>query len=403
MNVFISIVGLGFLILIHESGHFFVARAVGMNPRKFYIGFPPAVVKRRRKGIEYGIGAIPLGGYVKIPGMHRPAAGDLRTYFERAVSEQPGLGRDVELLRRRLAEDDYAGGREAVASLERSLPAAGLSPLALKAAERGVGEVADALGPDAYWRAKTWKRVAVIFAGPGANLVLAVVLFAALFMAGGGRATRVVAEVVPGTPAAKVALRPGDEIINIDGKAVEANEISAAIRESRGEPITLVVQRGRGTVTLGPVRPQESDGAYRLGFVLKGEGLGPFDSTWQAIRVTGIVSKQIGSSLTQLVTGEGRDQISSPVGIVQGSSQAADRGLENYLWVLGLISLSLALLNLLPLLPLDGGHIAFSLIEGVRGKAVAREVYERVSAVGIAVVLLLFFIGLSNDIGRLGN
>ena len=62
MNVFISIVGLGFLILIHEAGHFFVARGVGMNPRKFYIGFPPAVVKKRRKGIEYGIGAIPLGG-----------------------------------------------------------------------------------------------------------------------------------------------------------------------------------------------------------------------------------------------------------------------------------------------------------------------------------------------------
>ena len=156
-------------------------------------------------------------------------------------------------------------------------------------------------------------------------------------------------------------------------------------------------------MTLSPVRPQKLEGDYRLGFVLKGEGLGPLDSTWQAIRVTGIVSKQIGVSITQIVTGDGRDQISSPVGIVQGSSQAADRGFENYLWVLGLISLSLALLNLLPLLPLDGGHIAFSIIEGIRGKAVAREVYERVSAVGIAVVLLLFFIGLSNDVGRLGS
>jgi regulator of sigma E protease len=403
VNVFISIVGLGFLILIHEAGHFSVARAVGMNPRKFYIGFPPAVVKTRRKGIEYGIGAIPLGGYVKIPGMHRPAPGDLHMYFGRAVSEQPVLGRDVEVLRRRLAEDDYTGARESVVSLERSLPEAGLSPVALKAAERGVSEVADALGPDAYWRAKTWKRVAVIFAGPGANLVLAVVLFAALFMAGGGRATRVVSDVVPATPAAKAGLRHGDEILNINGKAVEANEIAEAIRESRGEPITLVVDRGRGIVTLGPVRPQKLEGDYRLGFVLEGEGLGPVDSTWQAIRVTGLVSKQIGSSLTQLATGDGRDQISSPVGIVQGSSQAAERGFENYLWVLGLISLSLALLNLLPLLPLDGGHIAFSIIEGIRGKAVAREVYERVSAVGIAVVLLLFFIGLSNDIGRLGN
>jgi regulator of sigma E protease len=402
MNVFISIVGLGFLILIHEAGHFFVARAVGMNPRKFYIGFPPAVAKRKRNGIEYGIGAIPLGGYVKIPGMHRPAPGDLTMYFGRAVSEQPGLARDVENLRRLLTVDDYAGAREAVDSLGRKVQAAALSPLALKAADRGISEIADALGPDAYWRAKTWKRVAVIFAGPGANLVLAVVLFAGLFMVSGG-VTRVVADVAPRTPAAKAGLQPGDEIINIDGRAVEAKEIAEQIRASGGEPITLVVKRGRETVTLEPVRAKKAEGAYRLGFALKGEGLDPLDATWQAVRVTGIVSKQIGISITQIVTGEGRDQISSPVGIVQGSSQAAERGVDDYLWVLGLISLSLALLNLLPLLPLDGGHIAFSLIEGIRGKAVAREVYERVSAVGIAVVLLLFFIGLSNDIGRLGS
>jgi regulator of sigma E protease len=76
---------------------------------------------------------------------------------------------------------------------------------------------------------------------------------------------------------------------------------------------------------------------------------------------------------------------------------------QNYLWVLGLISLSLALLNLLPLLPLDGGHIVFSIVEGIRGRAVKREIYERVSAVGIFLVVLLFFVGLSNDIGRLGG
>ncbi len=119
--------------------------------------------------------------------------------------------------------------------------------------------------------------------------------------------------------------------------------------------------------------------------------------------LTARVSRDIVTSLGNLVHKGGREDISSPVGIVQGSSAAVDQGVKSYLWVLGLISLSLALLNLLPLLPLDGGHIFFSLLEGVRGRAVPREVYERVSAFGIALVLLLFFIGLTNDVGRIGG
>ncbi|HWN22125.1 MAG TPA: site-2 protease family protein [Gaiellaceae bacterium] len=405
MNVAISIIGLGLLILIHEAGHFFVARAVGMNPRKFYIGFPPALAKRTRNGIEYGIGTIPLGGYVKIPGMHRPAAGDLDIHFGRAVAEEPSLTSPVEELRRRLEHEDHTGGRQAVAELQAKLEVSELSPGAVKAAERGVTEIDDALGPDAYWRAQTWKRVAVIFAGPGANLLLAVVLFAGLFLATSGAyrlgfvlgaddqgaATRLVEEVVDDTPAATSGLRAGDRIVAIDGRPVAVDEIRDTISGSAGRPLTLTVQRDGGPIQIGPVRPEQT-GDYAFG-----------ESLWQAVRVTGLVSKEIGATVGRLVTGEGREEISSPVGIVQGSSQAADRGAEDYLWVLGLISLSLALLNLLPLLPLDGGHIAFSLIEGLRGKAVAREVYERVSVVGIAVVLLLFFIGLSNDIGRLGS
>ena len=403
MSVFVSILGLGFLILIHEAGHFFVARVVGMNPRKFYIGFPPAVAKTKRNGIEYGIGAIPLGGYVKIPGMHRPAAGDLDVHFGRAIEEQPSLRRPLDRLRERLDESDYTGARAAVPDVAEALQSAKLSTAAAKAAERGLGDVEDALAPDAYWRAKTWKRVAVIFAGPGANLILAVVLFAALFMAGGGKATSTVDEVVADTPAAAMGLQAGDTIVAIEGKPVASDQIAPVISGSNGRALTVTVERNGKRVALGPTKPKETDGAYRLGFVLAGEGLGPIDSTWQAIRVTGIITKEIGASLSRLVTGDGRKEISSPVGIVQGSSQAVDQGYDNYLWVLGLISLSLALLNLLPLLPLDGGHIAFSLVEGIRGKAVTREVYERVSAVGIVVVLLLFFIGLSNDIGRLGN
>ena len=131
--------------------------------------------------------------------------------------------------------------------------------------------------------------------------------------------------------------------------------------------------------------------------------LGVGASAWQSLKLTGVVTKEIGKSLGRLAHGQGRKDISSPVGISQTLAQSSQHGIQDYLWVLGLISLSLALMNLLPLLPLDGGHIAFSLIEGIRGRAVGREVYERVSAIGIVLVALLFFIGISNDIGRLGG
>src|SRR2546423_9848981 len=89
MSITIAILGLAFLILFHEAGHFFVARAVGMSPRRFYLGFPPALVKVRRKGIEYGIGAIPLGGDVKIPGLPRPAAPDVDVPLGPAPNDDP--------------------------------------------------------------------------------------------------------------------------------------------------------------------------------------------------------------------------------------------------------------------------------------------------------------------------
>src|SRR5580765_7455338 len=101
-----------------------------MRPRKFYLGFPPAIAKVTRRGIEYGIGAIPLGGYVKIPGMHRPAAGDIDVHFAPAVQEDASLLDPLEAVKRRLAADDVDGARETSAPLVAALEAAELSPRA---------------------------------------------------------------------------------------------------------------------------------------------------------------------------------------------------------------------------------------------------------------------------------
>ena len=407
MSLAIAILGLAFLVFVHEAGHFFASLAVGLRPRRFYIGFPPPLVKRTRKGIEYGVGMIPLGGFVSIPGMHRPIAHDVERRMHVALSEMPALAGSVDGVKRALDVEDWEGASGAVEELDADLRAHELSPGARSSAEKGVTELRDALGPDAYWKAPTWKRLVAIGAGPAANIALAIVLFTLLFMTVAGQATRTVAAIAPEleagrqSPAQAIGLEPGDRIVAINGERIAAGDIADTIASSNGAMLVLTVVRKGEELRLGPVAPRLVDGRYRLGFGLEGRGLGFFPAVGRSFEVTGLVSAEIAKSLGRLVTGNGRHEVSSPIGITRASSDAVQRGTDSYLWVLALVSLSLALLNLLPLLPLDGGHILFTLIEGARGKFVRREVYERVSMVGLAVVLLLFFVGLSNDIGKL--
>jgi regulator of sigma E protease len=402
VNVAVAIGGLAFLILIHEAGHFFVALAVRMRPRRFYIFFPPALVKRVRNGIEYGIGTIPLGGYVKIPGMHKPAGRDLEGQLVRPLEEAPWLERYAEPVKEALDQNRLMDARKALPDLRAAVARAQLSEPARRSAERAITDVDDGLSQDAYWRAPVWKRVAVILAGPATNLLFAIGLLAVVFMLGVPTdITPKIAKVDPTMPAADF-LQPGDRIVEIDGRRVDPGQIAQRIRASNGKPVVVTFVRD-GTRTTFSARPVRQDGAYRLGFTLTAvyERRGFGDAVALSAERTWEVTKAIGGSLGRIVTGSGRDEVASPVGIVQASSQTLEVDYREYLGVLALISLSLALLNLLPLLPLDGGHIAFSLAEGIRGRAIPREAYERASAVGLVLVLLLFFIGLSNDVDRL--
>lgn len=407
MNIVIAIAGLAFLILIHEAGHFLVARAVGMRPRKFYLFFPPALVKVKRRGIEYGIGSIPLGGYVKIPGMHRPAAGDVDAHFRRALDEAPWLAPHLGPLREQLDRGDFDGAREELPALRGAVERCGLSEHAARSADKALTELDDGTAPDAYWRSPAWKRVSVIVAGPAANLVFAIAALAVVYAIGvAAGVTRTVETVSPGSPAALAGLAQGDVIVAVgDTETGRFREVSDAIRGSAGQPITITVERDGRQVVLGPLQAKVIQGRYRIGFIPEvwEKSYPPGEAIGKALDETGRVTVGIGESLAGIVTGSTRDDVSSAVGIVEQSSQVVEQGFRYYLGVLALISLSLALLNLLPLLPLDGGHIAFSIAERIRGRAIPREAYERASVVGIALVLLLFFVGLSNDIERLRN
>jgi regulator of sigma E protease len=400
----VVVLGLAALIFLHELGHFTVARLVGMKPRAFYLGFPPALVKVRRKGIEYGIGAIPLGGYVRIPGMLRPAAGDFQTLIAPATGEDSALGPAAGAVQQALAREDYDAAHAAIRVLRSALDQAELSASARRSAEQALRNADEGTGRDAYWRQPTWKRVAAIAAGPGMNVLVAFVIFFAVYATGAPSSTpsTEVAQVQARTPAAAAGLKAGDHIVAVDGHPEHTFEqVSTAIRSSHGRPITVTVARGGQTVTLGPRRTIEQQGRWIWGFVpatkLASHPLGTSarfaaDDCWHV--VTGTVA-----SLGNLFRGRGGAQVSGPVGIVRTSAQFLRVGLQWYLQLLGLISMSIALFNFLPLLPLDGGNILFSIIEGVRRRAVPQVVYQRFSAFGLTLILLITVIAFSNDIG----
>jgi len=333
--------------------------------------------------------------------MLRPIPHDVDRRFAHAAEEAPVLVGPIDRVKRSLGTAEPSVGLEALDELELALRERKLSPRALSSAEKGLTELRDALGPEAYWKAATWRRLVAILAGPFSNIALTVVLLGILFTTVGGNPSQVIASVSADSPAERAGLLAGDRVIAVDGDRVSGEGLGDKILGSEGRPLLLTVVRDGQRLEVGPVTPAEIDGGYRIGILREGVGLPPLEASWRSVEVTGIVTKEIVLSLGRLVTGDGREDVASPIGITRVSSDAVQEGAVSFLWVMALISLSVGLLNLLPFLPLDGGHVLFALLEGARGRVLKREVYERASVVGIALVVLLFFIGLTNDIGNL--
>jgi regulator of sigma E protease len=389
VNFGAAVLGFAVLIFIHEAGHFLAARAVGMRPRKFYLGFPPALLKTTRGGVEYGIGAIPLGGYVKLPGMHRPAPGDLGASLQPSRAEE--LREPLAVLDSAIERGDDAAALDQLGALEPEL-----------AGNRLIGEIRDGLAPDAYWRQRAWKRVVVIAAGPVTNVAFALVVFAVVFSATGAfQPTRFVQSVLPGDPAVKAGLRAGDEIVRIAGRRVDAKGIQTAIRATRGRAFTIVVDRHGRLATIGPLRARDEQGDYLVGFQIKGvsgPGESPRHALVSSLNLIGTIAWSTVDAVGQLAHGKGTRNVSSVVGMVRDTAQAYQVSVWDFVEIVGLLSLVLGLANLLPLLPFDGGHIVMSVLEGLRRRAFSQLVYMRYSAVGLTIFLFLLYLGLRNDL-----
>jgi regulator of sigma E protease len=348
--------GLCALIMLHEAGHFFAAKATGMRVEKFFLFFPPRLASFKRGETEYGVGAIPLGGFVKISGMNP----------------------------------------------EEELP--------------------PAVAHRAYYRQPVWKRIVVIGAGPAVNIVLGLVILFFVALTSAQTIDSRVQEVLPKTPAQGV-LKPGDRIVAVDGKAypkLSSTERIERFHDQIGKhrcagkqkdgclaktPVQLRIERD-GRMRTVAVRPEYSaeTGQAMVGFAF---GLRPLAiNVGEAIdRSTGsawFITHETVSRFARIFDAKERKEISGIVGVSDVGHQTVDLGVVRALEFLALISLSLGLINLFPFLPLDGGHIFWSVVEKLRGgRRVSLATMERASVVGIMLVAMLFVIGLSNDIGRL--
>ncbi|MGN6188924.1 MAG: M50 family metallopeptidase, partial [Conexibacter sp.] len=267
----------------------------------------------------------------------------------------------------------------------------------------------------AYYRQPVWKRVVVISAGPAVNVVLAfLILWGLLMVHGIDTSTKRVDSQGLIQPAARY-LQPGDRIVSVDGVHGDYAAIRKAVASHRCAgravagcvamtPAHVVVERD-GRLRAFDMRPRydPAAGGTRLGFTyaVGTSSVGPADAADRSVGAMWFVTKRSLSTFARLFEARERKQLGSAVGAYEATRQSIQSDAARAFELLAIISLSLAIINLFPFLPLDGGHIFWALAEKVRGRAIPFSIMERASAVGFVLVLMLFVIGLTNDIGRL--
>ena len=343
------VVVLGVLIFFHEFGHFLIARLFGVGVEKFSLGFGPRLIGRKIGRTDYRISAIPLGGYVKM------------------VGEEPGA------------------------------------------------EVAPADIPISFTHKHVLKRMCIVAAGPFFNILLAVVIFFSIFLISGLFILKAsVGEVREGSPAFAAGLKTGDEITAIDGSPVSNwNDMTETIGASNGKTLKINVKRA-GTDLVFQIAPElipaknifgEDIKRYIIGISSSGEfyiqKINPFQAMAESFRQTYNIIELMVVIIGKLIAGDiSTDTIGGPIMIAKMAGDQAKSGIENLIFFIALISVNLAIINLLPIPILDGGHLLFFFIEAVKGHPVSLKVREVAQQIGLFIILLLVILVFYNDIFR---
>lgn len=414
VNIAVFILIMIVLIILHELGHMVVAKLCGMRVERFSVFFGRPLWSFTRGETRYAVGWLPLGGYVKITGMTRE---ELVEREEISVPLDDPRAQAV-LAAEADARLDGTQGRVVSASgwmRDPTRPQTGGLTIVREV------PVAPEIAERAYCNSTTPRKVATILAGPMANVVVAIVAFAVSFWVGSPvfESTATLGSVASGTPAAVAGLRPGDVLTGVNDVGVDQDAATAAttleaaraeIRRNVGTPVRLTLRRdGRTvTVTTPPLAADPADATVgRLGVTFDQRRIGTerdglVAGIGHAFRFTGYLTKEQVVALGKIFTDKKvREQVQGPIGIGATYNEFASEGFGTIMRFVGIISLILAIMNLIPLLPLDGGHIVFALAERLRGRHLSIGAYQRASIVGIGLVMILAIYAFNNDIGRL--
>ncbi len=337
------------VVLIHELGHYAIARWRGVAVRVFSIGFGRELFGWNNKsGTRFCVAAIPLGGYVRMEG-----------WTQEEFEEMPVQKRS----------EGFLG-----------------KPL--------------------------WAKMLVVVAGPIANFLLAIVIFSVLYMTQGApvvdKADGIpIGEVMANSSAERAGLLAGDRILKVDGEKIDRFEkLVHVIEQSGGRKLVLSVSRASQLLQV-ELRPQatEAGGAYRIGVrlaVAKTERLGLARASWRATNDSILLSREILVAIKELIAGtRSTDELSGPVRLAQISGEAGRAGLPIFFSFTAILSINLGLLNLLPIPMLDGGHLVFYSIELVRRKPLSEKLQQILSFCGLAMLGALMLWVTGQDILRI--